>query len=607
MKSVASGRFSAMNGAVARAARRTAVALLLVAIVGTALAACSDGGHERSARAFCATLTSEKQRYLEDYDSTGQDPLDSLVKGLGSIGEIPVIFDKLDKVAPPEIEPDVAATRDAFQHQIDSIGDAASNPLGALAAGIVSGLVANGPFTRVSEYITEHCPGQGGSVGGDAVRTTTSSTTALSPASAGWGYVRHDEDCTVIGGRAFVTFSSTTTGSDATPVVPSSGSRALVLPEIPTSPDPLFVALNSRGKSSTSGSMDDISADPSGETESTNDPLLGVGADGTPWAIYSSTTTVAGKGLDPDRTMHPITAFRLDTQGRAWQVDGLLGATQPVDPNVEVALFQPQAIAGSVVVGELSGMGLGRQLVALRLSDGSVAWRRPLENPLHPGDDLNWKAADGALFVDVPDPGGSGFSTRTEVDDPNTGSARGTVDFYLYDSTILGLPSRDRWVLGDSEHLVVIDGRGAVVTRRDGIEGDPLVDSRSGIVAVGFNDGHYEGIDSGDGSSAWTLDGGLVRNTGLGLTGAGEGYFSGEADSDQVVLDAATGTQVWTGMLTASIPFGEVVGDRLVTCQGTADDALSAGSAVISIPVTATPIGLDHDRPIYPDTTDRSG
>jgi hypothetical protein len=225
---------------------------------------------------------------------------------------------------------------------------------------------------------------------------------------------------------------------------------------------------------------------------------------------------------------------------------------------------------------------------------------------LHSGDDLNWKVADGALFVDVPDPGGSGFSTRTEIDDPDTGSARGTVDFYLYDATILGMPSRNRWVLGDSEHLLIVDGRGAVVGRRDQIEGDPLLDARSGIVGVGFNDGHYEGIASSDGASAWTLDGGLVRNTGLGLDGAGDGFFSGQTGTDRVVLDAATGKQVWTGTLTASIPLGEVVGNRLLTCQGTASDTLSAGSAVISIPVTTTPIGLDDDEPIYAGAPDRS-
>ena len=101
------------------------------------------GGPKRSAAAFCKTLVSEKQRFLSTYDNSKQAPLQSMFTGLASVGEIPVIFDKLDKVAPDDIEPDVAAVRDSFKQQINGLGGAASNPFGAFASELISGLVAH--------------------------------------------------------------------------------------------------------------------------------------------------------------------------------------------------------------------------------------------------------------------------------------------------------------------------------------------------------------------------------------------------------------------------------------------------------------------------------
>jgi hypothetical protein len=128
-------------------------------LLATTLSAC--GGTARSVAAFCATLAKEKQEFLATYDNTNQPPLQALIKGLASIGEIPVIFDKLDKVAPADIEPDVAQVRDNFKQQISQLGGVASNPLGGLAAGLFSSLVAAGTFLRVSNYIAANCPGQG--------------------------------------------------------------------------------------------------------------------------------------------------------------------------------------------------------------------------------------------------------------------------------------------------------------------------------------------------------------------------------------------------------------------------------------------------------------
>jgi hypothetical protein len=379
--------------------------------------------------------------------------------------------------------------------------------------------------------------------------------------------------------------------SAPTPVKQSDGS-ALALPAA-GSANAKVISWRPDGEVAVSVTDADVSSDPSGKTELSSDsPLLGTDADGNPWAVFAGTTTVAGSGLQPDQVSHPISAFRLDQPGREWQVDALLGAPQPVDPDVDVALFAPSAIAGHVVIGVVSGFELGQELVALRLSDGSVAWRRPLSG-------RNWHVADGAVFVDASTRGAD--SPTAEIDDPDTGTALGSFTASLFDAQTVGFAQMGRWVIEQTNGpIVVVDGHGNVVGQRDRVDEPPRGDLRSGIVVVHFDDGHFEGVDTTSGSTLWTIDGGLVRNTDFQLTGVGDGFVSGTTKSGAVALDIHTGKQVWTGTLTAAAPLGEVVAGRLLTCHGTTDSSSSAGTAALSIPVTGTPVGLDHDTPIYP-------
>jgi hypothetical protein len=70
-------------------------------------------------------------------------------------------FDKLDKVAPDDIEPDVAQLRDGFQKQADSLGDQAagmfSNPLGTALGSLASGMSLSGASSRVDAYTLKNC------------------------------------------------------------------------------------------------------------------------------------------------------------------------------------------------------------------------------------------------------------------------------------------------------------------------------------------------------------------------------------------------------------------------------------------------------------------
>lgn len=141
---------------------RLALALIVVGL----LSGCAQ---PRSRASFCHTLAQEKQRYLDKYEArlerigrAGNDDLSSLLSAavgtsVEAFGDVTVTFDKLAKVAPEEIQPDVEAIRDALERQRSTLKDVASDPLGALAGSLTSGLAAMGSWERVSRYIDQNC------------------------------------------------------------------------------------------------------------------------------------------------------------------------------------------------------------------------------------------------------------------------------------------------------------------------------------------------------------------------------------------------------------------------------------------------------------------
>lgn len=120
----------------------------------------------RSVESFCATYKKEATTLHDKYDraasnAKADDSLSSMINGLGTVAQAPgdlvVLFDRLDKVAPDDIQPDVEAVRDSLKKQADAAGEMASNPLGALFSGLINGLQNMGSFERVNNYIIENC------------------------------------------------------------------------------------------------------------------------------------------------------------------------------------------------------------------------------------------------------------------------------------------------------------------------------------------------------------------------------------------------------------------------------------------------------------------
>ncbi|TFV88575.1 hypothetical protein [Blastococcus sp. CT_GayMR16] len=134
--------------------RSAAVALLL-----SLLAAC--GG--RSVEAYCETFYGEGQELRQQWIDAGntEDPFAAMGTIFSAPRDLAAFFDRLEKVAPDDIQPDVAQLRDAFQQQADSMGDTAagmfSNPLGTALGSLAAGMSTSGASQRVDAYTLENC------------------------------------------------------------------------------------------------------------------------------------------------------------------------------------------------------------------------------------------------------------------------------------------------------------------------------------------------------------------------------------------------------------------------------------------------------------------
>ncbi|MBS1837542.1 MAG: hypothetical protein JST64_07575 [Actinobacteria bacterium] len=139
-------------------------AAIVAATVALLLPGCSQ---PRSVDAFCGTFESQAKDLVSKYSGRlssldyQNNPLKTLLVGAGSAieaqGDLAVLFDHLDAVAPDEIEPEVAAVRDMYKRQLDTAEKAAGDPIGALAGGLVSAVSSMGSYEKVQKFITANC------------------------------------------------------------------------------------------------------------------------------------------------------------------------------------------------------------------------------------------------------------------------------------------------------------------------------------------------------------------------------------------------------------------------------------------------------------------
>lgn len=131
------------------------MALAVASIVG--LVACHDGS-TRSVSAYCKTFFEYGKQLRAEYQGAqNSDLLTQAAKAIEAPQELATFFSRLDKVAPSDIEPDIAVIRNAFQKESDNLGPAAANPLAGLITNLLTGLTSTGSWQRVNDWTDEHC------------------------------------------------------------------------------------------------------------------------------------------------------------------------------------------------------------------------------------------------------------------------------------------------------------------------------------------------------------------------------------------------------------------------------------------------------------------
>jgi hypothetical protein len=135
--------------------------VLAAGITITVVVVHATAGPTRSAAAFCSVYFQQKHQYLATYDSRDyrNDPLAGLLNAIGAMSDWVPMFEKLDAVAPSDIEPDVATIVDSLKKEQDAAGQELSNPLGALGSGLTAALMSSASWNNLSQYIQKNCHG----------------------------------------------------------------------------------------------------------------------------------------------------------------------------------------------------------------------------------------------------------------------------------------------------------------------------------------------------------------------------------------------------------------------------------------------------------------
>jgi hypothetical protein len=85
------------------------------------------------------------------------DPLGGLIALISVPQDLAAFLGKLDRVAPEEIEPDVAALHDALEKQIAAQGASGAKTAAGLASSLVASLTSARALQRVDVWTVKNC------------------------------------------------------------------------------------------------------------------------------------------------------------------------------------------------------------------------------------------------------------------------------------------------------------------------------------------------------------------------------------------------------------------------------------------------------------------
>jgi hypothetical protein len=146
-----------------------AKALGTVAVCAVVIALAGCGGQTRSVASYCSYFYGEgsqlRNRWIKSSAANADNPFAELSSVFADLPEAANFLNQLSERAPEEIAPDVKTLAEALKRVSADAGSAASDPLGALAGGLVTGLETHGAEQRVNEYTFRNCGKPPGTTG----------------------------------------------------------------------------------------------------------------------------------------------------------------------------------------------------------------------------------------------------------------------------------------------------------------------------------------------------------------------------------------------------------------------------------------------------------
>jgi hypothetical protein len=122
-----------------------------------------DPAPTRSAEAFCATMTSEQERILAQFQqNAGPGPTESddfaeafmtVFASVQALGELRTYFDKLAKVAPDEIQTEA----EIIAEKMDTILEGPDVSVEGVVKSMMLAIELSGPLDTLNAYALEHC------------------------------------------------------------------------------------------------------------------------------------------------------------------------------------------------------------------------------------------------------------------------------------------------------------------------------------------------------------------------------------------------------------------------------------------------------------------
>ena len=139
---------------------------MLVLVPGAALLA-GCGGPTRSVASYCSYFYGEggqlRERWIKSSDNDSNNPFGELSSVFADLPEAASFMHELSLRAPETIAPDVQTLSEAVKRVSEQMGAAATDPLGALAGGVMDGMETSGAEQRVNAYTEQHCGAPPGS------------------------------------------------------------------------------------------------------------------------------------------------------------------------------------------------------------------------------------------------------------------------------------------------------------------------------------------------------------------------------------------------------------------------------------------------------------